>query len=185
MNLRHPLPTLHLRVLLFTALAVLAISSSKAQEFTATPDEPSFFQKLRYGGGLGINFGDGYFLGSVSPIAVYPVNQYFSAGLGANVSYQSQRDAFSSWTYGPSLILLGNPVREIQLSAELEQYFINQNFDDRIGGGSNNFDTTALWLGAGYRTGNIILGARYNVLFNEDDDRIFNSGFAPFVRFWF
>jgi hypothetical protein len=41
-----------------------------------------------------------------------------------------------------------------------------------------------LFLGAGYNTGNVVLGVRYNVLFNEND-YVYSDAFMPFIRVYF
>jgi hypothetical protein len=89
---------------------------------------------------------------------------------------------YISYIYGGSLIGLVNPIEKIQLSAELEQLRVNQEFPDFDG--KNNFWNTALYLGAGYYTGNVTIGVRYNVLFNKND-LVYSEAFMPFVRIYF
>jgi hypothetical protein len=48
---------------------------------------------------------------------------------------------------------------------------------------SENYWNTALFIGAGYRSGNATIGARYNVL--TDKNNIYGSAFMPFIRFYF
>jgi hypothetical protein len=47
-----------------------------------------------------------------------------------------------------------------------------------------NFWNTGLFLGAGYRTQNVTIGARYNVLFDKDRN-VYGDAFMPFVRVYF
>ncbi|PZO22449.1 MAG: hypothetical protein DCE86_18255, partial [Flavobacteriaceae bacterium] len=115
---------------------------------------------------------------------IYDFNPYFSAGLALQVSYVRDKDFYESYIYGPSLILLTNPIPEIQLSAELEQLRVNLDYDDKVGGSSDNFWSTALFLGAGYRMDNITVGARYNVL-HDSDKNVYNDALMPFVRVYF
>jgi len=49
---------------------------------------------------------------------------------------------------------------------------------------SDNYWNTALYLGAGYRTGNVTIGGRYDVLYNAQTS-LYGSGFMPFVRVYF
>ena len=86
--------------------------------------------------------------------------------------------------YGPSLIVLGNPIPQIQLSAELEQLRVNVDYDDDLGFPNDNFWNTALFLGAGYRTNNVTIGVRYNVL-HDSDKNVYSDVFMPFVRVYF
>ncbi|MDX1462553.1 MAG: hypothetical protein R3359_05810 [Marinirhabdus sp.] len=98
-------------------------------------------------------------------------------------SYQKD-DVFESTLYGGSWITLFNPIREIQLSAELEQLRVNQEIDFLAVRETDNFWNTALFLGAGYRAGPATIGVRYNVLFSNDD-RVYASAWNPFVRLYF
>jgi hypothetical protein len=41
-----------------------------------------------------------------------------------------------------------------------------------------------LFLGGGYRTGNVIVGMRYNILHNSNNN-VYNEAFMPFVRVFF
>ncbi|MBT8245702.1 MAG: alpha-ketoglutarate decarboxylase [Winogradskyella sp.] len=144
-----------------------------------------FWDNVRFGGGLGLNFGNGFFSGTLAPQAVYDFNPYFSAGLGLTGSYSSQRDVFNSTILGGSIIALTNPFPELQLSVELEQVNVNTSFDSQFSGQSrDNFWTSALFLGVGYRAGNVIFGVRYDVLYDEDES-IYADPWLPFVRFWF
>lgn len=155
-----------------------------SQNQSITPNEQNeFWKKVQFGGGIGLNFGSGYTEISVAPSAIYNFNQYVAFGLGAQYSYQKQKNYYASHLYGGSIIGLFNPIKEIQLSAELEQLRVNVDLD---GSNSNSQDywNTGLFLGAGYRTGNVTLGVRYNVLFNENDN-VYGDAFMPFVRVYF
>jgi long-subunit fatty acid transport protein len=143
-----------------------------------------FADRIHFGGGLGLSFGSGYTNITVAPSAIYDFNQYFSAGLGLQGSYVRDKNFYESYIYGPSLIVLGNPIPEIQLSAELEQLRVNLDYDDNFGGGSDNFWNTALFLGAGYRMENVTVGARYNVL-HDSNKNVYSDAFMPFVRIYF
>ena len=158
-----------------------------AQENTS-----KFWDNVSIGGGIGLNVGNGTFSATVAPSAVYKFNEYFSAGPGLQYSYQSGSN-FNTSLYGASLIALANPVRQMQLSAEVEQlrYDITQEQNVQFSDGS--FDTvdakfngwnTALFLGAVYRVGPATLGVCYNVLHKENDG-IYASAFSPFVRVYF
>jgi len=143
----------------------------------------NFWDHVRFGGGLGIGFGNGYFSGTISPSAIYDFNRYFSAGPALQFSYQSG-DNFNTTLYGASLVTLFNPIPEIQLSAELEQLRVNQTIELDGGNFEDNFWNTALFTGVGYRNGNITIGVRYNVLFKDEED-IYSTAWSPFIRFYF
>lgn len=174
LNLNHITKTL-------MAVIFLAVSSNATAQQNTNND---FQSRIRFGGGLGLGFGSGYTNLSVAPSAIYDFNPYFSAGLALQVSYVRDKNFYESYIYGPSLILLTNPIPEIQLSAELEQLRVNLDYDDKVGGSSDNFWSTALFLGAGYRMDNITVGARYNVL-HDSDKNVYNDALMPFVRVYF
>ncbi len=143
----------------------------------------NFWDHVRFGGGLGVSFGNGYFSGTISPSAIYDFNRYFSMGPALQFSYQSGNN-FNTTLYGASLITLFNPIPEIQLSAELEQLRVNQTIELEGGNFEDKFWNTALFTGVGYRNGSVTIGVRYNVLFKDDED-IYTTAWSPFVRFYF
>ena len=141
----------------------------------------SFWDEVRWGGSGGVNFSNRFTTISISPQAIYPVNQYFSTGLGLQYSYFERNDRYTSHLYGGSLLNFFHPIPSLQLSAELEQLRVNTKFTN---GERDEFWNTALFLGAGYRQGNIIVGVRYNVLFDEDKS-VYPEAWFPFVRVFF
>ena len=156
-----------------------------AQQLPGNDPKNNFWKKVQIGGGLGLGFGSGYTNISIAPSAIYNVNKYVSVGVGLQYSYLKQRDFYNSSLYGGSIIGLFNPMEQIQLSVELEQLRANVKTDGTFYTGvSDNFWNTGLFLGAGYRAGNVTIGARYNVLFQEDKG-VYGDAFIPFVRVYF
>ncbi|MDI5897846.1 hypothetical protein [Flavobacterium yafengii] len=154
-----------------------------AQQNAPTPKtQNQFWRNVQFGGGIGLGFGSGYTDIALAPSAIYNFNEYAALGVGLQYKYLKQRDYYASHLYGGSVIGLFNPIHEIQLSAELEQLRVNVNLD---GSNSNSQDywNTGLFLGAGYRSGNATIGARYNVL--NDKNNIYGSAFMPFIRVYF
>ena len=151
---------------------------------TSMPPQPEnqFWKNVQIGGGLGLGFGSGYTDISIAPSAIYNFNEYAALGLGLQYKYLKQKDYYASHFYGGSIIGLLNPIRQIQLSAELEQLRVNVNLEGS-NSNSQNYWNTALFVGAGYRSGNVTIGARYNVL--DDKNSIYGSAFMPFVRVYF
>ncbi|BAO75224.1 hypothetical protein WPG_0994 [Winogradskyella sp. PG-2] len=147
--------------------------------------DDSFWKNVQYGGGIGLNFGDGFFSGALAPNAIYRFNTYVSAGVGLNFQYSSQRDVFKSTVLGASAIGLFNPYRDLQVSTEFEQLHVSRNFDEQfVSNVDDDYWYPALFLGLGYRSGNITFGVRYDVLYDEEKS-IQNQAWMPFVRFWF
>lgn len=170
-------------LILSTLFAFFSIQLSAQYQNPDFKSNSDFWQNVQFGGGLGLSIGSGYTDISVAPSAIYNVNEYFAVGLGAQYTYVKVKNSYNSNLYGGSLITLFNPIPEIQLSAELEQLRVNLK-----GVGNNNFSdnfwNTGLFLGAGYRSGNVTIGARYNVLYKEDQGA-YSDAFMPFVRFYF
>ncbi len=143
----------------------------------------AFWNHVRFGGGIGLSFSNGGFSGSLSPSAIYQFNEIFAAGAGVNISfYDFSNESF--WAYGPSAIILVNPIPQFQLSGEFEQLRVNSSIQTINGTFENNYWSPALFLGAGYTTNFATVGIRYNVLFDNNDGIYFNA-WVPFVRVYF
>ena len=139
---------------------------------------------MRFGGSLGLGFGDGYFNASITPSAVYDFNSYVSAGTAVNFSYVNEKNFFESYVVGISLLGLFNPIPEIQLSVEPQQSYVSRNFDSRTGFPDENYWVSALFLGAGFNAGNVTFGIQYDVL-HDPNRSIFIDAWYPFVRVFF
>ena len=170
----------HITKIVFVVCLFVFSDNVKAQENEYT----DFWSRVHFGGGLGVGFGSNYTNIALAPSAIYDFNQYISAGIALQGSYVRDKNFYESYMYGPSLIVLGNPIPQIQLSAELEQLRVNVDYDDDLGFPSDNFWNTALFLGAGYRTNNVTIGVRYNVL-HDSDKNVYSDAFMPFVRVYF
>ncbi|SHF89624.1 hypothetical protein SAMN05444396_102317 [Flavobacterium segetis] len=170
-------PTYFIVISLFYSTCLFAQQNNKQAN-----SQNDFWEKVQFGGGIGLGFGSGYTDISLAPSAIYNFNQYVALGLGAQYKYLKQKDFYASHLYGASIIGLLNPIQEIQISAELEQLRVNVNLDGTRSN-SQNFWNTALFIGAGYRSGYATVGARYNIL--SDRNSIYGSAFMPFVRVYF
>jgi hypothetical protein len=166
-------------------VGLCVISALLSGTVSYAQDRSEFWQRVQFGGSLGIGFGSGYTDVTVAPSAIYNFNQYFAAGVGLQGTYVDVKNYYSSFMYGGSLILLSQPLEFIQLSAELEQLRVNNSYDTFAGPAvEDDFWNTALYLGAGFRQGNFTVGVRYNVLFKEDK-YAYSEAFMPFVRVYF
>lgn len=168
--------------ILIIIIAIITNTLQAQQRTSARISNDDFWKNVQFGGGIGLGFSSGYTNISLAPSAIYNFNEYVALGLGAQYTYIKQKNFYASHLYGGSLIGLFNPLPQIQLSAELEELRVNINLD---GSTSNSQDywNTGLFLGAGYRNGNVTVGARYNVL--KDTNNIYGSAFMPFVRVYF
>jgi hypothetical protein len=170
----------YLKIILILAFFSFNFSTLKAQE-----SQDSFWKNVRFGGGLGFSFGNGFFSGTIAPSAIYEFDNQFAAGIGLNATYAKRQNWFKSTILGASVISLYNPIEALQLSAEFEELNVNRDFDENfVANADDNYWYSALFLGAGYRTGNVTIGIRYDVLYDEDKS-IFADPWMPFFRFYF
>ena len=143
-----------------------------------------FWNKVRYGGGIGLGFGNNTFNLAVSPSAIYQANDQLAMGLGLAFNYSKFRESKLA-AYGGGLMTFYNPIRPIQLSAELEQLRVNRSFE--VVGAPNledNYWSPALFLGVGYSNRNVTVGIRYDVLY-DNEKSIYADPWMPFVRVYF
>lgn len=174
-----------LGIILLTGLFFKMTTTTQAQEI-ATKPKSEFWSKVRFGGGLGLNFGRNNTNITVAPSALYQPNQYVAFGPGLNYTYQKFGD-FKTTLVGASAIVISNPLDFLQLSGEFEQLRVFQSVSG-LPDIPNSWNT-ALFLGAGYRLnvgGNSLgaIGIRYNVLF-DDNDSVYADAWQPFVRVYF
>lgn len=176
--------TIHIAIFVFFINANAQTSKTHKQQ---QPTSSEFWSKVRFGGGLGMNFGSGFTEIMIAPSAIYEFNEYVAAGIGLQWSYINVKNKnamlndYTTNAYGGSWIILANPIPELQLSAELEQLRVNVNFSDAK---SDDFWNTALFLGAGFRTQNVTAGVRYNIL-HKTSKNVYYEAFMPFVRIYF
>lgn len=169
---------------LFSCSILISLSlSSLAQTQTVSPAS-DFWNHVRFGGGIGLSFGDGFFSGTLAPSAIYEFNQQFAFGLGLNGTYNKRKDIYQSTVFGGSLIGLFNPIPEIQLSAEFEELHVNRKWEYQNLTATENYWYPALFIGAGFRSQNIAVGIRYDVLYDKEKS-IYGDAWAPFMRVYF
>ena len=163
-------------------LSILALFSN--QLIFAQESKSDFWNHVRFGGGLGLNFANEFFSATIAPSAIYDIDQNVSLGVGLNATFNSQKNAYKSTILGGSLIGLFNPIQSIQISTEFEQLNVNRRYDKNLNISNDNYWIPALYFGAGYRSGNVTFGVRYDVLY-DDERSIYANPWAPFVRFYF
>jgi hypothetical protein len=154
---------------------------ASGQEIKAKSD---FWNHVRFGGNIGLSFGNEFFSGTLAPSAIYQFDRQFSLGVGLNATLNSQKNDYKSTIFGASLIGLYNVIPQLQFSAEFEQLNVDRNYDARLNLRNENYWLPALYLGAGYRSGNVTFGIRYDVLF-DDNRSIYTNAWAPFFRVYF
>jgi len=144
-----------------------------------------FWSNVRFGGAFGISVGSGFTDITIAPSAIYKFNNYVALGGGLQGSIVSQKDYYNSAIYGASAVTLFNPFEQVQLSAELEEMRVST-VSELVGSSSakNIFWNTALFLGIGYRSENVTVGVRYNLLFDKEKS-VYSDALMPFVRVYF
>ncbi|ETN94451.1 alpha-ketoglutarate decarboxylase [Zhouia amylolytica] len=170
---------------LLTLLAFLFLLSTPAKaQVRYNSGQQDFWQNVRFGGGLGLGFGNGWFSGTLAPSAIYQVNSQFATGLGLNFSYADQKDVYTATILGGSVIGLYNPIPEIQVSGEFEELHVNRKFEYIGDNVRDQYWVPALFFGLGYSTRNVTFGIKYDVLHDEDKS-FYADAFIPFVRVYF
>ena len=163
--------------ILFSLLVVFSTNKSFAQN-----QENEFWEHVRFGGGIGMSFGDGFFSGTLAPSAIYQFNPQFAAGVGLSGTYNSLKNRYTSTILGGSIIGLYNVIPEIQLSAEFEELNVTRNYKVNIP--NENYWYPALFVGAGFHSNHFTIGIRYDVLY-DNKKSVYAEAWAPFVRIYF
>lgn len=143
----------------------------------------SFWNSVRFGGSLGLNFGNNSFTGIIAPSAIYDFNEVISTGIGLNAAFAKQNE-FKTTSLGGSLITLVNPLRFLQLSAEFQELNIHRKYESIGSKIEENYWVPALFAGIGYRTGNVTAGVRYDLL-HDKEKSFYGNALMPFVSVYF
>lgn len=143
-----------------------------------------FWNHVRFGGGIGLSFGNNFFSGTLAPSAIYQFNQQFALGFGLSGTYNSQKNYYKSTIIGGSIIGLFNPINEVQISAEFEENNVSIDWDSRTGFANENYWYPSLFLGAGYHARNVTIGIRFDVLY-DNSKSTYADPWMPFVRVYF
>lgn len=162
--------------------AFCLLFSSLVLQAQGPGNSSAFWERVDFGGGIGLNFGNRTFNISLSPAAIYRVSDEYAVGTGLIFSYSKFDDAELT-AYGINLLNYFNPIAQIQLSAEFDQLRINRNFENLLSA-DDNYWLPALHLGVGYGNRFFIAGIRYDVLF-DDGRSIYADPWMPFVRVYF
>jgi len=169
--------------LLFTLFFSIITNAQETETIDTPKVKSEFWSKVRFGGGIGLNFSNSYTNIAISPSSVYQFNDKFAGGIGLSGNFSSKKNDFNATVLGGSLIGLFKPIREIQLSTEFEQN--NVNYKDKIYNTNTNYWAPALFLGAGYSIGDFgAIGMRYDVLYN-DRKSVYGTPIIPFIRAFF
>ena len=124
-------------ILLFSG--VCSQYETNAQVIHPQNNEPrkvksDFFERVQFGGGLGLSFGNNFTDVSIAPSGIYHFTEQVALGVGLQYNYVNSKDYYSSSSYGVNLIGLYTPIPQFQLSAELEQLRVNNTINVYSGG---------------------------------------------------
>lgn len=169
---------------LITGLLFLLSSINLSAQSLPYANTQNFWDKVQFGGGLGLGFGDGYFNGTISPSAIYNFNRYAALGTALNFTYAKEKNFYESYIVGFSLLAIFRPIPEIQISVEPQQSYVNRNFDSRTEFADQKYWVGALFTGIGFNTGNVTIGIQYDLLYDPGRS-VYGSSWFPFVRVFF
>ncbi|MDW5289303.1 alpha-ketoglutarate decarboxylase [Formosa sp. PL04] len=145
----------------------------------------SISENIKFGGSIGLSFGNEFFSGTLEPMALYQINPQFALGVGLNFTYNTQKNFYQSTIIGGTFTTLYNPIPFLQVSAEFQQLHVNKNYEnDKVLYPDEKYWIPALYIGLGYTSKNVTFGMRYDILYN-DDKSIYASPWGPFIRVYF
>lgn len=168
------------------AFLVLFFSKSHCYSQEIVPKQKSqFWQHVQFGGGIGLSFGSEFFSGTLAPSGLYRFNEKFATGVGLNISYSSEKHYYESYILGNSIIGLFNVIPQLQFSAEFEHLYVNRNWNEQTTPYiDESYWYPGLYLGAGFSTGPVTMGIRFDILYDSERS-IYGNAYNPFVRVYF
>ncbi len=170
------------------AIIILIFLIFSTVNFAQDTSRSPFWSNVRFGGGIGLSFGNDITSIGLSPTALYEFNNKFGLGMGLNFTYNSRKDYYKSTIFGGSIIGMYNPIPQIQTSLEFEELNIDRNFDSEYAAYFNvkdsNFWNSSLFVGLGYGSRYVSVGVRYDLLYDKDKS-IYANPWVPFVRVFF
>lgn len=172
-------------ILFFLIICFSCIHGYSQEEIKAPKQKSDFWQHVHFGGGIGLSFGSGFFTGTLAPSGIYRFNEKFATGVGLNMSYSTEKYYYEAYNLGTSILGLFNVIPQLQFSAEFEQLYVNRDWDER---NTPYLDESywypGLYLGAGFSTGPVTMGIRFDVLYDAERS-IYGNAYNPFVRVYF
>ena len=136
-------------------------------------------------GGFGLSLGTGYTYISLQPGVIYHLSKKFKLGAGVQYTYLKSNKSYFGVNYkyniyGYNGMVLYYPLKELEMSVEYENLYVEQNFNNV----SNNFWSPALFGALGYHYGPVVAGFKYNFLYDPKKS-VYQDAFIPFVRVYF
>lgn len=161
-------------------LLILLISSTGiyAQSLLTVSDNSD---RIRVGGGMGLNFGDhGYFGLNISPFIGYEILPELEGGIGVGYHFATSKISKQNlFKVGPYVNYYPTP----EFFARVQYEFYSGNHTLKSTSVKRSFDENALWIGAGYQSVGRVrfyAGMMYNLLY-KSDSRVFSNAFQPIL----
>ncbi len=158
---------------------------------TVIMTKPAFTPYWSFGGNLGFSFWDDGTTILVAPRAYYNFSPQFIGGLGLIYNYSSYDYDYGLYDYestysafGGSITGIYRPIRFLQVSAEFQELYVNQDFEYLNFNDSDEYWNSALYLGASFVSGNFAFGFQYDVLYDEGTSP-YSSAWSPVISFYF
>jgi hypothetical protein len=158
-----------MRWILFFGLVFFSIQGAWAQRDIEEQDMPSVWDRIYFGGGGNLQFGQNYFVVGASPLVGYMISPKFSTGLGATYLFTRYGGVYNynSHTYGGRTFARYNLLKSVYTMAEYEML----SFDNfRSSSEAPRIWVDRLLFGGGYfqslgRRGGFNIGILYDVLY--------------------
>jgi hypothetical protein len=153
-------------------------------------------ENLFIGGGVNLSLSNYNFGIGGSPVIGYSINKWVDVGIGVNVTYISQREAYVDFygneyttgnkihqtTIAPVVFARFYPIRFLFVQAQAEQNFISQKYIYATGAPSDKakFEATSLLVGVGYANGREGIGDFYYYISLSVD--VLKNRYSPYVQ---
>jgi hypothetical protein len=158
---------------------------------TVIMTKPAFTPYWSFGGNVGFSFWDDGTTILVAPRAYYNFSPKFIGGLGLIYNYSSYDYDYGFYDYestynafGGSITGIYRPIPFLQISAEFQELYVNQDYEYLNTDFSDDYWNSALYLGASFVSGNFAFGFQYDVLYDEGTSP-YSSAWSPVISFYF
>lgn len=146
-------------------------------------EETGHSTRMRFYGGFGLGFTASGFYVDLQPGLIYRIAQGLYAGSNLQLTYQSVRSygiRSHYFVYGADALMAYLPWQYFEFSLDYQYLFVRKS----VGNTSTRWEVPAFYLGAGYRAQNVVIGLRYDLLYDPNKS-IYPSAFTPYVRVYF
>ena len=174
-----------LRIALVLSVMIYSINGFAQTTDIIVADSAAVVDKrLNFGCGFGLSFVGGTNI-ALSPNLIYDVSNKVSIGAGIQGSYTAIKDLQNTTTFGGNVLGQYSPIEKLTLLLEFAQLNVSTKTETIAGDIKRSYWDSALFVGGGLNiTNKIAVGAKYNVLYKEDES-VYTSPILPFVNITF